>query len=82
MRTKLAVIGFAATLICFQSAGAALAHTAVADQIRAPSALPTEKVMLAQRIPGAGAGANSATARKNAATARKNAQQGNKGTNH
>jgi hypothetical protein len=74
MRMKLAVAAFG--LVCFQSAGAALAHTAVADQIRAPSALPAEKVMLAQRgIPGAGPGANSATARKNA-------RQSNKGKNH
>jgi hypothetical protein len=54
MRMKLAVAALG--LACFQSAGAALAHTAVMDQIRAPSALPAEKVMLAQRIPGRGSG--------------------------
>ena len=50
MLTKL---GFAACvgLLCFQSAGAVLAHTGTANQMRQMSrsdAFPTKKVMLAQ----------------------------------
>jgi len=74
MRTKLAAIGLAACigLICFQSAGVALAHTAAADQMSKPSAQTTEKTMLAQKGSGAGAHAT-------ANYVRRQAHQGNKG---